>query len=200
MAVCVDEGFQVDELGRLSHKLCGDPADTVWPYTCSSATGNPIRLDPDCGLWVPPSAKASTTFADGQTSTTLHTVPVADVEVETADIVVQNPSPCLRAFVIRWVNVDVTWRLPPGTDSRAAASIDGNSFQLVENPAPPGAENGTEMTDVHWEYTQTLIGGGTIPPGGSLLYSTPIAVGNGQGGAQYGQVRWAVRALALAMP
>lgn len=194
--ICIDEGFEVDENGRLSHKICGDPAQTAWPYPCAvgSAEGNGLRVDPDCGLWIPPYAKMATAFASGNTSTTEVTVPAGFTEIEQAEIDVENPSDCYTARVIQWVQVDVDLYLPPGTDSRAAVRINGNSVLALENPAPA---SGTEMTGVHWDITQTL-NTGTIAAGGSNTFTYPIDVGSGQGGARYGQVRWQVRVLVLA--
>lgn len=192
--ICIDEGFTVDELGRLSHKICGDPADTAWPYPCATSVGNPLRLDPSCGLWVPPYAKAAFAFASGSTSTTEHTVPAAFTEVEQAEIEVTNPSTCYTAIVLQFIQVDVDFYLPPGTDSRAGFRINGNSVMALENPAPG---TGTEMTGVHWEHMQVLTSG-TVPPGGANAFTYPIDVGSGQGGARYGQIRWQVRTLALA--
>jgi hypothetical protein len=193
MAVCVDEGFSVDENGRLTHRICGSPADAAWPYPCAN-TANPIRLDPDCGLWIPPYAKATRASASGQTSTTQHNVPAGFTVVETAEITVANPSPCYQAIIVAWVMADVDFYLPPGTDSRAAFSIGGNSVMAIENPAPAG---GTEMSGVHWDQTQPIVSG-TIPAGGSNTFTYDIEVGSGQGGAQYGQIRWSIRVLALA--
>jgi hypothetical protein len=192
--ICIDEGFTVDENGRLSHKICGDPSDTAWPFPCATSVGNPLRVDPDCGLWVPPYAVMATGFASGSTSTTEVTVPAGFTEIEQAEIDVDNPSDCYAARVIQWVQVDVDLYLPPGADSRAAVRINGNSVLALENPAPA---SGTEMTGVHWDITQTL-NTGTIAAGGSNTFVYPIDVGSGQGGARYGQVRWQVRVLVLA--
>jgi hypothetical protein len=193
MAVCVGPEFGVDVDGRLRLELCGDPAQQAWPYPCPSSQ-NPLRVDPSCGLWVPPYAQASRATATGQTSSTQRTVPAGFSTVETAEITVNNPSTCYSAIIMAWVQVDVDFYLPPGTDSRAGFAINGNSVMAIENPAPAA---GTEMTGVHWDHVQP-IASGTIPAGGSEAFTYDIQVGSGQGGAQYGQIRWQIRVLALA--
>lgn len=194
MAICVGSEFEVDEQGRLRIRVCGDADAAAWPYSCDAVDVNPIKIDDACGIWAPPYAKAAVVSSGGFTADVLATVPASFTEIDTADILIENPSPCYTATVIRWVNVDIDFTIPTG-DARVGASVEGNSFLLVENPAPG---TGSSMDSVHWEFSQPLTSGGTIPPGGSLLYSTSIAVGNGQGGAQYGQCRWGVRALVLA--
>ncbi|MBT2226237.1 hypothetical protein [Nonomuraea sp. NEAU-A123] len=194
MAICVGSEFQVDEDGRLHIRVCGEPDAAPWPYSCDAVDANPLRIDEACGIWAPPYAKAAMVSASGSTADVYATCPVSFTEIDTADILINNPSPCYSATVFRWVNVDIDFNIPTG-DARVGAQIDSNSFLLVENGAPA---TGTSMDAVHWEYCQPLIGGGTIPPGGSLLYSASISVGNGQSGGQYGQVRWTVRALVLA--
>lgn len=193
MAVCVDEGFAVDENGRLTHRICGSPPETAWPYPCAN-TANPLRVDDECGLWVPPYARAARVLATGSTSTTQHTVPAGFTEVEQAEIELENPSDCYPAIVISWIEVDIDFYLPPGTDSRAGFEVNGNSVMAIENPAPAA---GTEMTGIHWDMVQPSIAG-SIAAGGSNTLVFPISVGSGQGGAQYGQIRWQIRALVLA--
>lgn len=191
--VCVGPEFEIDPDGRLRLSLCGDPAEQAWPYPCP-VSANPLRKDPDCGLWIPPYAKAGRVTATGTTSTTQHTVPAGYTEVEQAEITVNNPSPCYPAIIIAWVQVDIDLYLPPGVDSRAGVQINGNSVLALENPA---SASGSEMTGVHWDITQTTVSG-TIAAGGSNTFTFPIGVGSGQGGAKYGQIRWQIRVLALA--
>jgi hypothetical protein len=191
--VCVGPEFEVDPDGRLRLSLCGDPAETAWPYPCPTSE-NPLRKDPTCGLWIPPYAKAARATASGSTSSTQQTVPAGFTEVEQAEIDLVNPSSCYPAIAISWCQVDVDFYLPAGTDSRAGFTVSGNSVMALENPAP---NTGTEMSGVHWDMLQP-IAHGTVAAGGTNTLTIPIAVGSGQGGAQYGQIRWTIMSLILA--
>lgn len=194
-SVCVGDEFTVDSSGRLKLQLCGSPAEQAWPFPCPTSE-NGLRVDPDCGLWVPPRGRAALVSATGNTGGVDLAVPSSFTVVETASITVNNPSTCWPAIAFRFVNVDVDFDLPPGTDSRAAAMIGNNEFVTVENPAP--AAGGTEMSFNHWEFTQPLIGGAAIPAGGSTTFDDDISVGQGQGGARWREVRWTVRVLVIA--
>ncbi|MFF3665483.1 hypothetical protein [Microtetraspora malaysiensis] len=194
MAVCVDSGFAILPDGRLTHHIAGDPAPKAWPYTCPPGQNNPIRLDPDLGLWLPPYPKAGTASASGQTSSTQRDVPDAWTEVETAEITVRNPSTCHPAICVQFVQADVDFYLPAGTNARAGYRLYSNSMMAVGNGAPA---SGTAVNGVHWEGTQ-VIAGGTIPAGGSATFTALIEVGSGRGNAQYGQIRWQYRVLMLA--
>ncbi|MFD1937563.1 hypothetical protein ACFSKW_39460 [Nonomuraea mangrovi] len=191
--VCVGPEFSVDPNGRLRLDLCGSPAEQAWPYPCPTSR-NPLRVDPSCGLWVPPYPKAGRASASGTTGGALVTVPAGYTEVAQAEIEVENPSDCYAAIVVQWVQVDVDLYLPAGADSRAGFRINGNAVMANENAAPA---SGTQETGIHWELTQTLVSG-TIPAGGSNTFTAPIDVGSGQGGAQYGEIRWQMRVLVLA--
>lgn len=193
-SVCVGDEFEVDSEGRLKLKLCGSPAEQTWPFACPTSE-NGLRVDPACGLWIPPRGRAALVSATGTSGLVNTVVPAAFTVVETASINVANPSTCWDAIAFRFINVDVDFDLPPGTDSRAAAMIGVNEFNTIENPAPAG---GTEMSFNHWEHCQPLIGGAAIPAGGSMLFADDIAVGQGQGGARWREARWTVRVLVIA--
>lgn len=195
MPVCVGEEFEVDDNGRLRIKICGSPAEQAWPYPCAASLRNPLRVDPDCGLWIPPYPEVGTAFASGETSSDLATVPAGFTEVTQAEIDITNPSDCHSAFAIQFVQVDVDFYIPAGADARGGYAIGNNSHMAVENPAGMA---GTQMTGVHWEGTQVYNSGAALAPGAATTLVYPIQVGSGQGGAQYGQVRWQVRCLILA--
>jgi hypothetical protein len=195
MPVCIGPELEADANGRLRIRICGSPAEQAWPYPCASSLGNPLRVDPDCGLWVPPYPEAGAAFASGTFGGALATVPAGYTEVTQAEIDVTNPSDCYRAMVFSFVQGDVDLYLPAGSDSRGGYRINGNAVVAVENPAPAA---GTQMTGVHWEATQVTYATNLIAPGATTTLVWPIDVGSGQGGAQYGEVRWQVRCLILA--
>lgn len=192
--VCVGPELRPDEQGRLRLNMCGAPAEQAWPYACSPATANPLRVDPDCGLWMPPGGRIATVEVSGNVGGNPVTIPATWGAIDSADITITNPSPCYPARVMRWVNVDIDYNIPYN-DARAAGRIAGNTFNLIENPAPT---SGSEMTDVHWEHTQPILSDELIPPGGSQTYTALIEVGLGQGGAQWAGCRWNVYALVMA--
>lgn len=194
--VCVGPELEPDPQGRLRIKLCGTPLEQAWPFPCPPSTRNPVRIDPDCGLWVPPAPALAVVQASGSTAQVQQAVSSDFKTVDTADITITNPSTCYEALVLQMVSVDVDFSLPEGADSHAAARLGGNEFQDVTNPAGSG---GTEMSFTHWEYTQPVWdAAAVVPAGGSQAFSTPIEVGQGGGGAQFRGCRWSITALVMA--
>jgi len=191
--VCIGPEFQPDTEGRLRLRACGDPAEQEWPFPCPPNVANPLRVDPACGLWIPPAAEIGVVQVNGS-ATSGGPIGDAFTQIDSADITLTNPSPCYPARVVRLVNVDIHYNIPPG-DARAGCRVAGNSIQLIENPAP---STGSEMTEVHWEATRPVLSTTLIPPGGQQTYTAPIEVGNGQGAARWTQVFWDVTALIIA--
>lgn len=181
--------------GRLRIRLCGAVAEQAWPFACQPGEGNPLRVDPECGLWLPPPAKVAAVSASGSTAELDQAVPADYAEAEAAEITITNPSACHEAMVFRLVGADVDLSLPPGADAHAAARLGGNEFIDITNPAGSG---GTEMSFTHFEYWQPFSGGDVIPPGGAVTYRTVIEIGQGSGGARYRGCRWSVQALVFA--
>jgi hypothetical protein len=184
-----------DSEGLLRLNLCGDPAEQAWPYPCSQAAGNPLRVDPNCGLYAPPPPKATLVTASGATAVLDQAVPVAFTTVETAAITINNPSACYPATVLRLISVDVDFSLPAGASAHATARLAGNEYYDMTNPAPAA---GTSMPFTHMEYTMPLTSGGTVPAGGSLAFTADIEVGQGAGNARYRGCRWSITALVMA--
>lgn len=191
--ICVGDEFTIDPDGRLRLNPEGDPADLAWPYPCPVGTNNGLRRQPGGGLWVAPPPVLATASASGTLVHADSAVPAAMTVVTTAQIQINNPSTCHTASVMTWTTVDVDFDIFEA-DGRAAAQIAGDEYQRWENGAPAG---GTNM-DMHSQYTHPIIEAVTIPPGGSQLYSYPIAVGFGQGGSTYGDIRWRIAALIFA--
>lgn len=181
--------------GRLHVHIEGSPADLAWPYPCPVATFNALKRQPNGGLWVPPSVKVSQLDAFGTTGGAHITVPAALTTIDTATISITNPSTCFTAMVFRWISVDVDLFLPPGTDSEAVVLLNGNEMSRDTNPAPAA---GSEMA-VHHELVLPQLFS-TLAPGATTSFPLPIQVRDGDGGAMYGQDRWAIRAIVLAVP
>ncbi len=193
--VCIGDEFETDLDGRLKINIQGDPVDLAWPYPCPVGANNGLHRTPGGGLWVPPSPVIGTAAVQGTLVHASSAVPSAMTTVESADIVINNPSACHTAQVMLWVMVDIDFSIPV-SDARAGARVAADEFFRFENPAPAGGST----WDGHIQYTHPIIGAPDIAPGGVQLYSTPIDVGLGQGGSTYGDIRWGVRALIMAMP
>ncbi|GAA3172904.1 hypothetical protein [Nonomuraea salmonea] len=140
-SVCVGPEFEVDDQRRLRVALAGRPTSAVWPYPCASSGHNPLRVDPEAGLWAPPYPKIGQGYAKGETGTTHKKVPASWTEVDVAQIEVTNPSPCHSALVVAFVNADVDLFLPAGADARGGWRLATNTVLAIENPAPGGGTN-----------------------------------------------------------
>lgn len=193
--VCVGPELEPSPDGRLRIRLCGGPPEEAWPYPCVPGQGNPLRVDPDCGLWLPPRPQAAMVAAAGATAQLDQIVPEEHVVVETAQISVTNPSACHEAMVLRMVSADVDFTVPAGAGAHVSARLAANEYQDFRNPAPA---SGTALSFTHFEYWEPMIDGEVIPPGETVTYSADIEVGQGTGGARYRGCRWKVRALVLA--
>lgn len=195
MAVCVGPEFEADPSGRLRLVICGEPAEQAWPYDCGADLENPVRVDPACGVWIPPYPKMAVVTSTGSTIAGSVVVPGAFTTVETATTSIDNPSWCHVASVLHFVQVDIDLFLPPGADATAATRVNNNEIQRITNPAPG---SGTNADNQHVEITVPIPGTVTVPPGGVQNYSFPIDVGGGTGGARYEQIRWQIKTLVFA--
>lgn len=193
-AVCVGPEFTVDEDGRLRITGEGDRPDAAWPYPCSPGAANGLRRVPGGGLWVAPPPIVAQYTAQGTSGGPHVAVPAAVTQIDIAAIELTNPSTCVETLVLRWISVDVDLYLPAGSDAEAAVYANGNELYRMTNPAGDG---GSEMTN-HAEMVLPLLNS-TLAPGMTDTFSVPIQVGSGDGGAMYGQCRWTVRALVMAV-
>ncbi|SNT14114.1 hypothetical protein SAMN05443665_101740 [Actinomadura meyerae] len=193
--VCVGPEFSPDEQGRLRLRACGNPPEQAWPYPCPPVQGNPLRIDPDCGVWVPPRAQAARVSVFGQTAVVNLAVPAAFQVIETASITLTNPSDCYEAMVIPFLATDVDLELPAGSRATAAVRTASNEILQLTNPAPSG---GTTMGATHVDLVQPIFDAAPIPAGGTKTYTWNIEVGDGAGNARWRAARWQVHALMLA--
>jgi hypothetical protein len=194
--ICVGNEFTTDAQGRLKVVIQGSPPDLAWPYPCPVASHNGLKRQPGGGLWTPPPVAFSEASASGAVNTGgSTTVPAAAVVLDQASIQLTNPSGCYSARVLRWVTVDADITLPPGSDSQAGVRLGGNEVWRLENGAPAAGS----AVSAHTEVTLPFLAS-TLAPGQTLTFSVDVGVGGGAGGATYGEVRWAVRAVVLALP
>lgn len=194
MTVCVGPEFTPDEQGRLRLRFCGGAAEQAWPYPCPPEQVNPLRVDPDCGLWLPPAARAAMVTASGATANVNTLVPAGFVAIDHPSITITNPSDCHPAVVLPFVEVDVFMDFPPGSDATAACRLAGNEYFQLTNPSPSG---GSVMNTNHTQNL-SLLAAAAIPAGGSQTYSWPLEVGQGSGGVRWRAGLWSIRALVLA--
>jgi hypothetical protein len=193
--VCVGDEFTTDSQGKLKLVVEGNPADLAWPYPCAVGTFNGLHRQPNGGMWVAPSPVVAQFSASGSAGGAHVTVPNPVTVIDTATISITNPSTCMSAFVFLFVSIDVDLFLPPGADAEAAVLMGGNELFHQTNPSPAG---GSEM------YTHAEIPvpqfTGTLTPGQTLAFSRDIQLSDGDGGALYGQDRWTIRAIVIAVP
>lgn len=195
-SVCVGDEFTTDGDGKLKIVIDGNPADLAWPYPCAVASFNPLRREPNGGLWVPPVPVAGQLDAFGTTHSGINTaVPVAFVTVDTATITLTNPSMCMSARVLRFISLDIDLTFPDGADAGATTRLGGNELFADQNGAPAA---GTPVTT----HVETVVPQlfSTLAPGATVAFPTIIEVGKGTGGATYGEIRWAIRSFMLALP
>lgn len=169
-------------------------ATATWPFTCGlGANGGGIYCDTNTGQLKGEPMPKMAFF--GQTLNTTEPapgtlVPAATTVVDTVSVNVTNPDPCRDAFVIAYRQIDVDLTLPSGA-----------SATIVQNGDAMSHEENTGTTQQDLIHHQTgKISAGTLAAGASTTFVSPIALGQGVGGARWNRVQADISVWLISLP
>lgn len=175
--------------------IIGDPlivAGTVaWPFSCDiAAQGGDVYCDTAAGLKVAPIVQARTFSATGGvTPPAAQNVPAAQTTIDTADVTITNPSPCYTMRGTVTIEADVEFNITTTAATRVRMFINGDGYTDF-------VSSGLVINGTDWQ--QTRVQAFSVPPGGVLNFTVPIAIQSSGGPATWDRVQWRCVAFGVA--